>query len=284
MTTPSETSRLSALDLLREFDVQRVRVGKIVELHGRNLRCGNALCTVTLSSSVTTLKYRRAANLHIHTQFATPSSLFIVYTINGWTFRSTRRKMRATLPCMAFRLRGLWISNGTLRSTSRTLGVTTVSGGSRPSGTSNHACTCWSTRHEKAGRTSSAFGRRTSEKYASMKTKRKTKRVRTDPDSPAWTAEDFRRARPAREVLPEIFGKAMAEGCCDREGDRRVRRRARRYLCVCRRTCSLAGRPKVQAGRRAWWKCSPEASSPRKQLSSSRPATPRSSTPCSVPS
>ena len=43
-----------------------------------------------------------------------------------------------------------------------------------------------------------------------MKTKRKTKRVRTDPDSPAWTAEDFRRARPAREVLPEIFGKAMA--------------------------------------------------------------------------
>ena len=43
-----------------------------------------------------------------------------------------------------------------------------------------------------------------------MKTKRKTKRVRTDPDNPAWTAEDFRRARPAREVLPEIYGKAMA--------------------------------------------------------------------------
>ena len=43
-----------------------------------------------------------------------------------------------------------------------------------------------------------------------MRTKRKAKRVRTDPDSPEWTAEDFRRARPAREVLPEIFGKAMA--------------------------------------------------------------------------
>jgi uncharacterized protein (DUF4415 family) len=44
-----------------------------------------------------------------------------------------------------------------------------------------------------------------------MKTKRKTKRVRTDPDSPEWTAEDFRRARPAREVLPEIYGEALAK-------------------------------------------------------------------------
>jgi uncharacterized protein (DUF4415 family) len=44
-----------------------------------------------------------------------------------------------------------------------------------------------------------------------MRTTRKTKRVRTDPDSPEWTAEDFRRARPAREVLPEIFGATMAK-------------------------------------------------------------------------
>ena len=43
-----------------------------------------------------------------------------------------------------------------------------------------------------------------------MKTKRKTKRAQTDPDNPEWTAEDFRRARPARDVLPEIYGAAMA--------------------------------------------------------------------------
>lgn len=42
---------------------------------------------------------------------------------------------------------------------------------------------------------------------------RKTKRRRrqTDPDSPIWTGADFRRARPAREVLPEIFGKTIAK-------------------------------------------------------------------------
>ncbi len=31
-----------------------------------------------------------------------------------------------------------------------------------------------------------------------------------DNDNPAWTAKDFAKARPAREVLPEIFGKKMA--------------------------------------------------------------------------
>jgi uncharacterized protein (DUF4415 family) len=29
-------------------------------------------------------------------------------------------------------------------------------------------------------------------------------------DSPEWTDEDFARARPARKVLPEIFGKKVA--------------------------------------------------------------------------
>lgn len=31
-----------------------------------------------------------------------------------------------------------------------------------------------------------------------------------DDDNPEWTAADFARARPASEVLPEIFGAALA--------------------------------------------------------------------------
>jgi len=31
-----------------------------------------------------------------------------------------------------------------------------------------------------------------------------------DDENPEWTDEDFARARPAREVLPEIFGAEMA--------------------------------------------------------------------------
>jgi uncharacterized protein (DUF4415 family) len=30
-------------------------------------------------------------------------------------------------------------------------------------------------------------------------------------DNPVWTKETFKRARPAREVLPELYGKATAE-------------------------------------------------------------------------
>lgn len=30
-----------------------------------------------------------------------------------------------------------------------------------------------------------------------------------DEENPEWTEEDFRRARPAREVLPEIFSQEM---------------------------------------------------------------------------
>jgi uncharacterized protein (DUF4415 family) len=37
----------------------------------------------------------------------------------------------------------------------------------------------------------------------------RTKRVE-DPENPEWTPEDFRRARPAREVLVEQFGKKVA--------------------------------------------------------------------------
>jgi uncharacterized protein (DUF4415 family) len=44
-----------------------------------------------------------------------------------------------------------------------------------------------------------------------MKAKRKRKIPHKDPDNPAWTARMFREARPAREVLPETFGKEMAQ-------------------------------------------------------------------------
>jgi uncharacterized protein (DUF4415 family) len=42
------------------------------------------------------------------------------------------------------------------------------------------------------------------------------KRKRPNPeragnDNPAWTKETFKRARPAREVLPQLFGNATAE-------------------------------------------------------------------------
>src|SRR5882672_8723747 len=43
---------------LREVDVQRVRIGEVVEFHGLKPRSGKALCIVTLSLRVTTLKYR----------------------------------------------------------------------------------------------------------------------------------------------------------------------------------------------------------------------------------
>jgi len=44
-----------------------------------------------------------------------------------------------------------------------------------------------------------------------MQRKRKRKRKQTDPDNPFWTEADFRRARPAREVLVEQFGRAKAK-------------------------------------------------------------------------
>jgi uncharacterized protein (DUF4415 family) len=43
-----------------------------------------------------------------------------------------------------------------------------------------------------------------------MARKARKKAMVEDPENPFWTNEQFRRARPAREVLPEIFGKAIA--------------------------------------------------------------------------
>lgn len=34
--------------------------------------------------------------------------------------------------------------------------------------------------------------------------------IAADPDNPEWTEEDFKRARPASEVLPNIFPPAVA--------------------------------------------------------------------------
>lgn len=34
---------------------------------------------------------------------------------------------------------------------------------------------------------------------------------KTDPDNPEWTAEEFKKARPASEVLPEIFSREVAD-------------------------------------------------------------------------
>lgn len=33
-----------------------------------------------------------------------------------------------------------------------------------------------------------------------------------DDENPEWTAEDFAKARPASEVLPQIFGEKVAKG------------------------------------------------------------------------
>ena len=37
-----------------------------------------------------------------------------------------------------------------------------------------------------------------------------------DDDNPEWTAEDFSKARPASEVLPGIFSKAVADSMLKR--------------------------------------------------------------------
>jgi uncharacterized protein (DUF4415 family) len=41
--------------------------------------------------------------------------------------------------------------------------------------------------------------------------RRKPNPERAGRDNPAWNAETFKRARPAREVLPGLFGGATAE-------------------------------------------------------------------------
>lgn len=41
--------------------------------------------------------------------------------------------------------------------------------------------------------------------------KRNRKQILIDEGNPEWTAKDFRRARPAREVLPKLLGKKAAD-------------------------------------------------------------------------
>jgi uncharacterized protein (DUF4415 family) len=41
--------------------------------------------------------------------------------------------------------------------------------------------------------------------------RRKRNPERAGRDNPVWTKETFKRARPAHEVLPEIYGSATAE-------------------------------------------------------------------------
>ncbi len=43
-----------------------------------------------------------------------------------------------------------------------------------------------------------------------------------DEDDPEWTAEDFSNARPASEVLPEIFPKAVADVMLKRGRPRKI--------------------------------------------------------------
>ncbi len=50
--------------------------------------------------------------------------------------------------------------------------------------------------------------------------KRKPDPYMIDEENPEWTAEMFANARPAREVLPEIFGKEMAEEMLTRKPGR----------------------------------------------------------------
>jgi uncharacterized protein (DUF4415 family) len=51
-----------------------------------------------------------------------------------------------------------------------------------------------------------------------MPTRSKAKRRHIDPDNPPLTDADLRRMRPARDVLPEIFGKTVAKRMLRRRG------------------------------------------------------------------
>ncbi len=55
---------------------------------------------------------------------------------------------------------------------------------------------------------------------------KKTRPELMDKDNPEWTEEDFRRARPAREVLPKIVGpEVAAEMLKRRPGQRGAQRK-----------------------------------------------------------
>ena len=66
--------------------------------------------------------------------------------------------------------------------------------------------------------------------------KRKRNAERADRDNPIWTKETFARARKAREVLPEIFGKQAAAKMLKPLANRRGRNvkegRLRTYRCA----------------------------------------------------
>lgn len=48
--------------------------------------------------------------------------------------------------------------------------------------------------------------------------KRKVNAERVDAENPEWTKAMFERARPAREVLPKIFGKKTSDAMLKQRG------------------------------------------------------------------
>lgn len=62
----------------------------------------------------------------------------------------------------------------------------------------------------KDARNAVTRGLSVAERYGDMK-KRKPNPELIDDEIPEWTAADFKRARPAKEVLPKLIGKAAAE-------------------------------------------------------------------------
>jgi uncharacterized protein (DUF4415 family) len=51
---------------------------------------------------------------------------------------------------------------------------------------------------------------------------KKTNPKRLEDENPEWTAEDFAKARPAREMLPQIFGEEVAQKMLKPRGRPRV--------------------------------------------------------------
>lgn len=51
---------------------------------------------------------------------------------------------------------------------------------------------------------------KTNKKNPAAAKKIKKSPTKTSEDNPEWTAKDFKSARPARDVLPELFGKEIA--------------------------------------------------------------------------
>ena len=49
-----------------------------------------------------------------------------------------------------------------------------------------------------------------------------------DDENPEWTAEDFRNARPALEVLPELIGQKATDELLQQSRQRREARRRER--------------------------------------------------------